>query len=115
MKRVTGGSILGGLIVVAIVIWFSIEIAEKGTSHPCQQISFDYLKSFKDIKNFDRNSATLQEIEEFNEGYEEPFKKKLEELKQNIIKYDCYNNSSEWDTEEFRGKMKFLIEYDFLP
>jgi len=120
MKIVIGGIIVG-LVVAAAVICFIVlsdttyVIVEKETIHPCQQLALDFIKSLNNIKNFDRYSATLQELEEFNEEHGESYEKKVEELKQNIIKYNCPDTSSEWNTAEFEGKMKFLFEYDFLP
>ena len=140
MKIIIGG-ILGGLIVVAIVIWFPVlsdteyeiteketirpfqhvlsdtgyEITEIETIHPCQQVILDYFDLYKKLSSFDRASATLQQIQAFNEKYEDIAKEQMGQFDQKMIEYNCKDTASEWATQEFKGKLEFLMDYGFLP
>ena len=88
---------------------------EKETTHPCQQILLELL-NLTSIHNFDRSSATLQEMETFQKELKEgKYEKKLDEIEQLGTKYNCADLNSEWYTNEFKEKVKFLNEYGFLP
>ena len=96
------GGIIGGLVVLVIVIWFSLlsdtqyEIIEKETIHPCQQNAIDLITFQNGIKlgtKFSQSEASL-----INYEWRELTKKSDE----------CAKYYYEWYTEEFEVKLETI-------
>ncbi len=116
MKIITAG-IIGGSVVLAIVFGFLIlsateyDIVEKKDIHPCRELTLGIFLLYIKSLEVDTSSSSLEELETLIVEYES----ELEEIEQLLIVNNCESTRSEWNTDEFQNKVKFLIDYGFLP